>query len=55
MKTERLELRLELQLKRDIDEWRGRQEVPPTRAAAIRYLLIYGLRDAPRPQQLRAK
>jgi hypothetical protein len=48
MKTERLEMRIDPQLREDIDRWREQQAVPPSRSAAIRYLLVHGLREAPR-------
>lgn len=47
MKTERLELRLEPELRKEIDDWRKRHPVPPSRSAAIRYLLAYGVKEAP--------
>lgn len=37
MQNERIELRLSTELVRRVDEWRMAQNVPPSRAAAIRH------------------
>ena len=39
MLSERFEMRFNAELVEKIDQWRNTQPVPPSRAAAIRYLL----------------
>jgi hypothetical protein len=43
MLTERFEMRFSPELIDKIDQWRETQPVPPSRAAAIRYLIETGL------------
>jgi hypothetical protein len=40
---DRFEMRLESDMREAIDAWRNRQPVPPSMAAAIRYILKVGL------------
>jgi hypothetical protein len=49
-KTANIDIRVEPQLIEEIDAWRARQRVPPSRAAAICYMLEYFLQhDRPGP------
>jgi hypothetical protein len=43
MLSERFEMRFSPELVEKIDQWRQAQPVPPSRAAAIRYLIESGL------------
>jgi hypothetical protein len=46
-KTANIDIRVEPQLVEKIDAWRARQRVPPSRSAAIVYMLEQFLRDDP--------
>jgi hypothetical protein len=45
MRDERFEMRVPRELLARVDEWRQEQTVPPTRAAAMRYLIEQGLKN----------
>jgi hypothetical protein len=47
MLSERFEMRFNPELVEKIDQWRNAQPVPPSRAAAIRYLLEKALETQP--------
>jgi hypothetical protein len=49
MATERFEMRYPPDLLKKIDEWCEQQPAPPSRAAAIRYLIELGLEHAKKP------
>jgi hypothetical protein len=46
METERFEMRAPKDWLAEVDEWRREQPIPPSRAAAIRYLVEAGLKAA---------
>jgi len=48
MLTERFEMRMPPDLLKEVDDWCAKQEVPPSRAAAIRRLIELGLERARR-------
>jgi hypothetical protein len=45
MRENRFEMLIAPELLARVDEWRQRQTVPPTRAAAMRYLIERGLAE----------
>jgi hypothetical protein len=47
-KTAKIDIRVEPQLVEKIDAWRARQRVPPSRTAAIVYMLEQFLKHDPR-------
>jgi hypothetical protein len=51
MRDERFEMRISAELLARVDEWRQRQTVPPTRAAAVRWMIerCLGDYDCPAP------
>jgi hypothetical protein len=46
-KTANIDIRVEPELVEKIDAWRGRQRVPPSRSAAIVYMLDQFLKHDP--------
>lgn len=52
-KTERFEMRLELEMIERIDNWRRKQSDLPTRAEAIRRLVDFGLTANTKPRKAR--
>lgn len=46
MNDERFDFRIPRELLARVDDWRQRQTVPPTRAAAMRFLIEQGLSGA---------